>query len=164
MKKRILIVRHAKSDWGNEVINDFYRPLNNRGHENAPEMAARLLKNKFVPEKIITSPAIRAFTTAQHFAEAFDYDVNALQLDKNIYEASVSVLLNVINKADEQYNFIALFGHNNGVSDLVNYLTDKNISSLATCATVIIQFDTHNWDEISAGTGKIIYHDYPKNE
>ncbi len=162
--KKLLIVRHAKSDWGNEVIDDFYRPLNNRGHENAPEMARRLLKKGQVPEKLMSSPAVRAFTTAQYFAAVFNYDADEITLNKNIYEAAVPDLLKVINGFSEQHDFIALFGHNNGVSDLVSYLTDTNIGSLPTCSTIIIEFATDKWNEITSGTGKIIHHDYPKNE
>ena len=55
MAKQLLLVRHAKSDWGNADLADFDRPLNKRGKENAPEMAERLLKKGFKAKFAIIS-------------------------------------------------------------------------------------------------------------
>ncbi|RZJ80136.1 MAG: histidine phosphatase family protein, partial [Flavobacterium sp.] len=58
--KELIIIRHAKSDWGNSTLKDFDRPLNKRGIANAPEMAERLVKRKIFPDLIVSSPALRA--------------------------------------------------------------------------------------------------------
>ncbi|MBC7912920.1 MAG: histidine phosphatase family protein, partial [Pyrinomonadaceae bacterium] len=69
--KQLLLVRHAKSDWNNSDLTDFERPLNKRGQKDAPEMAERLLHQHIIPQLIVSSPAVRALTTAEHFADAF---------------------------------------------------------------------------------------------
>ncbi len=71
MAKTLLLIRHAKSDWGNLMLSDFERPLNNRGEINAPEMAKRLVKRELFPQQLISSPALRAITTAKYFAKDF---------------------------------------------------------------------------------------------
>ncbi len=51
MAKQLFIIRHAKSDWDDPKLSDHDRPLNKRGHKNAPEMARRLVKKHLIPEK-----------------------------------------------------------------------------------------------------------------
>ena len=63
--KQLLIVRHAKSDWGNAGISDFNRPLNERGIINASLMGKRLKVKGILPNALISSPALRAITTAK---------------------------------------------------------------------------------------------------
>ena len=69
--KTLILVRHAKSDWGDPLLRDFDRPLNERGKKDAPKMAERLLERKIKIDAFISSPARRAAKTATLFAEAF---------------------------------------------------------------------------------------------
>ena len=78
MSKKLLIIRHAKSDWNNPDLRDFDRPLNERGERNAPEMAKRLIKNDLVPQLLVSSPAVRALTTAELFAQVLGFDKKAI--------------------------------------------------------------------------------------
>ena len=71
--KSLLLVRHAKSDWGNLELDDFERPLNDRGKRDAPAMAHRLLDKKVKPDAFIASPAKRAAKTAKIFAEEMKF-------------------------------------------------------------------------------------------
>src|SRR6218665_523789 len=64
MERTLVLIRHAKSDWGNPGQADFDRPLNARGKKNAPEMGKRLQQKQVIPDLIISSPAMRAATTA----------------------------------------------------------------------------------------------------
>ena len=70
--KQLIIVRHGKSDWENYNLTDFDRPLNSRGHKNAPVMVERLVNQGLFPEVIVSSPALRAITTANYFAAQRD--------------------------------------------------------------------------------------------
>lgn len=160
--KQLIIVRHAKSDWGNPDLRDFDRPLNKRGTKNAPEMAHRLVKKQIKPELIVSSTALRALTTAKFFADTWQMPLADIQEQPSIYEASVNTLLKVINKFDNKYNMIAMFGHNPGLTDLVNYL-DGQIYEMPTCSVVILEFPFDNWAMISEGTAKVVLFDFPKS-
>lgn len=161
--KQLLIIRHAKSDWGDFNLKDFDRPLNSRGHKNAPEMVERLLAKSIVPDVIVSSPALRAFTTAKYFAAGWKFDAEHLLTNSSIYEANTKTLLDVINGFDDKFDKIALFGHNPGLTDLVNYLTDEYISNMPTCSVVIIEFPFDEWKLISGDTGKLTLFDFPKS-
>lgn len=163
MFKELLIIRHAKSDWDNLNLRDFDRPLNKRGHRSAPEMAKRLVNQQIKPGLIVSSPALRAITTAKYFAEAWSISEEDIVQESSIYEASRGTLLNLINGFDEQFNKIAVFGHNPGLTDLINYL-DGHIYEMPTCGVCYMQFPFESWAEISEATAKVLLFDYPKSE
>jgi phosphohistidine phosphatase len=161
--KQLLLVRHGKSEWGNAHLADFDRPLNPRGHRNAPEMAARLLQKDLVPQLIVSSPALRAITTARHFSQAWKKSVEQIKEEVSIYEANVKTLLKLINNFNNKYDYIAVFGHNPGFTDLANYLSDANIYNIPTCGTVLIDFPFDDWEQVSHHTGRLLQFDYPKS-
>lgn len=163
MPKQLLLIRHAKSDWNNASLTDFNRPLNRRGIASAPEMASRMVKQQIIPDLVVSSTALRAITTAKYFAETWRIDKAKIQQESSIYEANVHSLLAVVNQLDNQFDRVALFGHNPGLTDFANYLSDANIYNMPTCSIVIIEFPFDNWNEISADTGKVLLFDYPKS-
>jgi phosphohistidine phosphatase len=159
--KTLYLIRHAKSD--QTILGpDFDRPLNERGLKDAPKMAERLLKRKVHPDLIISSPANRALTTALTFAKTLDYKSKNVIKEERIYEASTSALLNVINNIDDKHNVVFMFGHNPGITNTINYLSNSQLDNLPTCGIVKIDFEFDSWKLISTGTGSAGYLDYPK--
>ncbi len=161
--KQLFIVRHAKSDWGDFSLKDFDRPLSERGHKNAPEMAQRFLKKDLTPELIVSSPALRAITTAKYFAVEWEIEPASIKSKEAIYEANTKTLLDVINGLDNGFQKIALFGHNPGLTDLLNYLTNDFQVSMSTCSVALIEFPFDDWKLISEHTGDLVVFDYPKS-
>ena len=163
MAKRLILIRHAKSDWGSPSVRDFDRPLNKRGNVNAPEMGKRMVSQNIYPELIVSSSALRAFTTAKYFATEWGIDEKMIQTDKNIYEADLKTLLNIVNHFDDQHNTIAMFGHNPGFTDFANYLSNVNIYNMPTCSIVMLEFPFEEWNLVSSSTAKVLLFDYPKS-
>src|SRR4051812_25574812 len=87
--KKLLIIRHAKSSWDPAVPKDFDRTLNERGHKDAPVMAKRLLKRDIEIDSLVSSPAVRALTTASYFAEAYDKKLKHITQVPALYHPSV---------------------------------------------------------------------------
>jgi phosphohistidine phosphatase len=158
--KRLMIVRHAKSDWDDTSLSDFDRTLNHRGKKAAPDMADRLLKKNIIPQYILSSPAVRAKTTANIFAKTLG--LAEPSYNRSIYEASYPTLLKIVNGLPDAYDFVALFGHNPGFSDLLYQLTGQ-MYDMPTCAVAIVDFDLESWKLVSGDTGSISFYDYPKN-
>lgn len=163
MAKHLLLIRHAKSDWGDINLKDFKRPLNSRGHHNAPEMAKRLLKRNLIPQQIVSSPALRAISTAEYFAKEFGMDRSEIIQEPEIYDALPLTLLDVINNLDDRSDFTALIGHNPALTNLVNIFCDSSIQNIPTCGMAFIRFPFDSWKMLSSGTGELIFFDYPKN-
>ena len=161
---RILtIIRHAKSSWEHEELSDFERPLNPRGRRDAPVMAARLKRAAKRPQLLVSSPALRAISTARVFAEVLGISTDSIQLQSKIYEASASTLLQIIQNLDDQYSHIAIFGHNPGFSELSKRLTQCDFDELPTCGMVQISLPVEHWRDVSANSGKMLYSSWPKD-
>ena len=163
MTKNLFLIRHAHAESNNE-IEDFDRKLTPRGLVDATEVSQRLLqhsRNTVFPELILSSPATRALNTAKLFAENLSMSFNKIQPENTIYEASMNTLLSLINHIDNKYSTVALFGHNPGISDLLNYLSHDSFGIMPTAGVVQLQFEIKNWNMISEGSGRIEWYAYP---
>ncbi|PTU32074.1 SixA phosphatase family protein [Stenotrophobium rhamnosiphilum] len=162
--RTLTIIRHAKSSWEQEGLSDFERPLNERGRRDAPVMAARLKKDAAQPDLLVSSPALRAITTARVFADVLGIPTENIQLQAKIYDASLGTLLNVVQSLDDQYPHIALFGHNPGLSQLAQRLAECNVDELPTCAIVQISLPIKHWRDAGAEIGTLSYRSWPKDQ
>ena len=160
--KKLYLIRHAKSSWSEAGLSDFDRPLNNRGKRDAPFMG-KLLKEKDVQaDKIISSGAVRAYTTARTIAAEINYPVEKIELANEIYEASASEILDVIQSVNDDVNTLIVFGHNPGFTSLSNYLSDKQIDNMPTCGISCIEFNVNKWSDVNINKGKLVAFEFPK--
>ena len=160
--KQLILVRHAKSDWGNPGLDDFERPLNERGKRDAPIMAQRLLGNKISIDAIIASPAKRAAKTAKIFAEAFEYKKDDIVFKEKLYLAEPATFFSVIENADDTFNTIAIFSHNYGITDFANQLTETRIDNIPTCGVFAIKIYSDTWKGFRDVKKEFWFFDYPK--
>jgi len=164
MPKQLLIVRHAKAEEADFKKSDFKRALSPRGEKNAQEMAKRLKIKNLIPQKLYSSPALRAISTARYFADGLGIAQSEIIEDPEIYDALTHELLECISRMDEHADFVALFGHNPSITDLVNKLCGANIFNIPTCGLALIEFPFDSWKMLSDGTGELMLYDYPKKE
>jgi phosphohistidine phosphatase len=161
--KRIILVRHAKSDWGEHNVDDHDRPLNSRGKKDAPLMAKQVFSNTACPDLIITSSALRAVTTAKIFAKECNYPESKIDVRKELYSASWQSCVNIINAiSDADCRSVMIFGHNPFITELADRLTRQSFGNLPTCGVVAIDSNVASWAEISTGLGKLAFFEYPK--
>ena len=161
--KTILLIRHAKSSWENFAVTDEERPLNERGKKNAPEMAKRLRKKKIAIDVLMSSPAKRALSTANYFAQEFDIAKKDIIVVPELYLATTDAFINAIQSAPSTASTIALFSHNNGITDFANSLTDARIDNMPTCGVFAVHCAIDEWPAFEAGGHKFYFFDYPKN-
>lgn len=159
--KKLVLIRHAKSDWSNPLLEDFLRPLNKRGEKNAPFMAKILEKKDIKPDLIISSPSIRTKQTLEYFIKQLNYK-DEVRFEESIYEAPYENLLKVIKDIPNIYKTVFLIGHNPSLCDLTNFLVDKSFENIPTCGIVEIDFDVKNWKDISKENSNLISFEYPK--
>ena len=160
--RRLVLVRHAKSSWDYAELADFERPLSPRGRRDAPAMAQRLAAEIKPPLRLVSSPALRAITTAHAFAEALDVPREQIRLEPRIYEATAPALLEVVRQLDPADNQVLLFGHNPGFSDLAVLLADSPIAEMPTCAVLRLRLKVNAWSEVEPGEAAIESYDFPK--
>jgi phosphohistidine phosphatase len=153
--KTIYFIRHAKSDWSIPGIDDIDRPLNERGYSDAHRMGRHLKKSK--PENfiLVSSPAVRALTTALIFAREFDYPQNEIQLQPDLYEAKVEDYETVINFLDNKFDTAFIFGHNPTISEAVGVFSETSETELPTCSVSILKFESREWPTVISLKGKL---------
>jgi phosphohistidine phosphatase len=161
--KTLTLVRHAKSSWKDTSLSDRDRPLNKRGKRDAPEMGRRIAAAGIRPSLIISSPAVRAWTTARIVADAIGYPREFLQRDKNLYLASVDGILDVIVAQDNGFNSLMLVGHNPGFTDFANYLVPGLTNNIPTAGIVCVELDTDDWSLYEKPGVQLVLYDFPKN-
>ena len=159
--KELLVIRHAKSSWQNAWEDDFDRPLNDRGKRDAPFMADEILKKGVPIDLLVTSDANRAASTCGYFSKA--YPGVLVIKEPKLYQASVRAFYEVIQSLDDQYNCVALFSHNTGLTDFVNKLTKVRVDLVPTCGVFAVKMDIENWASFKGSTKAFWFFDYPKN-
>lgn len=157
------LVRHAKSSWDYEELSDFERPLNERGRRDAPLMAQRSLRLLGCPDRLVSSPALRAITTAHAFADAFGLGREEIQLQPRIYEATPATLVQILRQLDDADRHAMLFGHNPGFSQLAGLLAPCPFDEVPTCAVVQLALEIDQWRDAGPGLGKLRHYLFPKD-
>lgn len=160
----LILIRHAKSDWGNEYLKDIDRHLSERGYSDAYALSAWYLKEQPLPNLILTSTATRALNTALIFARTLEFNMTDFVIEQTIYESTATNLLALIQQQSNKKKSIMLFGHNPGITNLFNTLcTDEFFENIPTCGIVKINFEANSWHEISNQNSKFSFCQFPKN-
>lgn len=149
--KTLFIVRHAKSSWAEVELSDFERPLNDRGRKAAAFMGELMMKHRFEPYVVLSSPAMRAKTTAQVLKKAAKFDAE-IRYEHRIYEASPNSLRQVVAEIDDAYESAMLIGHNPGIEGFIRYLTG-HLETMPTAALAVIDLNIDRWDAVNDRSG-----------
>ena len=145
--KTLFLIRHAKSSKDDPNLADRDRPLADRGLKEAPKMGKRLAKRHVRPDLLVSSPALRALTTAQIIANELGYARKDIVADDRLYASSANGLLAVIHALDPKLDRVMLFGHNPEFTDLAHRLS-SDIADMPTCAVAEFRFDTKKWSDV----------------
>jgi phosphohistidine phosphatase len=162
--KRLILLRHAKSSWDDDALDDRERPLSARGTRDAPMMGARLRARETPPALILTSDAKRARKTAKAVADAWGCAHGAVRIDARLYLATPAQLLDVLAEQDGTLPKLLLVGHNPGLTELANGLLPSfRLANLPTAGVVAIAFAVDAWSGLQSAPADLAYYDYPKN-
>jgi len=159
--KTLLLARHAKSDWNSPSTNDFGRPLNQRGQQDAPLMASYLKQCGYSVGQIISSDALRALQTAEHYRQCLR-PIHDLISYHDLYLASLAEIVYLVQHIAPRENTVMLVGHNPGMSEALNYFSTESVAEMPTCSVGIIQFDVSRWQDAVQSTGVLLGFEYPK--
>ncbi len=167
--KTILILRHAKSDWGDPSLADFDRPLAKRGLKDAPQMGDVLAQFEVVPDKIISSTAKRAKQTAELVAEACGYRKLSIQWESTFYGANSDDLIDMLRRLPDRVERPMLVGHNPTMEETVSTLltgAEDWAGGIAirmpTAALVCLDVDIVEWTTLEPGEATLRWFIIPK--
>jgi phosphohistidine phosphatase len=148
--KTLCLLRHAKSNRDDPTLHDRDRPLEARGEHDAEKMGKRWSQRLAAPDLILSSPALRALSTARIVAEGLGCKLKQIVVNESLYDATPAALLAVIEGLDDEVKRVMLVAHNPGLADLARRF-DTAIDQMPTCALAEFTFDTRTW----SGLGRL---------
>jgi phosphohistidine phosphatase len=160
--KTLYLVRHAKSSWDDPSLDDFNRPLNERGKKDAPRMGKRLKEREVTADLMISSPAKRALRTCKEVARVLDYPQEKIRTDKILYHADEDAFLSVLKSIKDPNEVVMVFGHNPGLTEFANSLFNETIMNIPTAGVVAGKLNIDSWSQVSVGCGEMLFFDFPK--
>lgn len=161
MPRELLLLRHAKSDWGTGAAADFDRPLAKRGRKDAPLVGAWLYREGMTPDHFISSPAARARETAVLVCKALDLKKKRIVWDEGIYDADLPSLLAVLARVPPRALTVLLVGHNPGLEELLRFLTGNDLDEpgdgklMPTAALARLEMPD-DWSELEVGCATVM--------
>jgi phosphohistidine phosphatase len=159
---RLMLLRHAKSDWSTAGQRDHDRPLAARGRGAAPQIGTYMARHKLVPERIICSTAIRTRETWDLVGAALPKAPPAT-FERKLYDADPDDIVDVIRSAGRDVRRLLVLGHNPGLHETANLLVasgdldarERLREKLPTAGLVVIDFAFGSWDKVHADSGRL---------
>jgi phosphohistidine phosphatase len=145
--KTLLILRHAKSDWGDPGLDDHDRPLNKRGKRDALRVGRLLREEDLVPDLVLTSTATRAARTARRVARAAAF-AGKTRPTSALYLAGPRAYLKVLRALPDSYGRVLVVGHNPGLEELVAHLTGEPVA-MPTAALARVTLPLERWHDLT---------------
>lgn len=153
MSRILYLVRHAQAESDQSRRSDRERALTYKGHQDAIQLGEYLTKVNSNINLIISSPAIRALSTAYLIAERINFDLKHIQTEESIYSRNHLEIIKVLNKFPESTNEVLLVGHYPTIVELYNYLsTHETRTTMNTAELCSLNFDVP-WLEVTSGSG-----------
>jgi phosphohistidine phosphatase len=151
--KQLTIIRHAQARSGGM---DFERPLNLRGQQDADCMAKRMQADGLSADIMLSSPAVRAASTAKTFAKHLGNTELPIEWHDTLYNATRQEIMNLMRELDSEHNHAVIVGHNPALTEISLFLQNDTIGYMPTCSVITIQFFDKKWKDITPHTGTLL--------
>lgn len=150
--KKLILLRHAKSDWYSASTSDIDRPLNARG-ENDSKKIGKWITTHHLPEFAQISSARRTVQTFELSSIKCEYI-----FERSLYLADERQLLDAIRTTDKNIGALMLVGHNPGITDLANLFLNSNEGylELKTANCAVFEFNIQSWENVNRKNGELI--------
>ena len=156
---RLVLTRHAKSDWDDPALPDEARPLNNRGRRSARALGDWLASRGYEPEEVLCSVAERTRETWDEVARAALGVLPVVRYEPALYHAAPEAMLSVLRTASAPT--VMMIGHNPGIAAFAASLParppmDPEFRSYPTAATLVVDFQVDDWSKVQPGEGSVM--------
>jgi phosphohistidine phosphatase len=159
--RRLLLLRHAKTERAEPGERDRDRKLTERGRADAAIIGAYMVRHRLVPDLVLVSPVTRAAETWALVAASFSKAPRAVK-DERIYNAGLDTLIGLIRETRNASTPLVV-GHNPGLHDLaVQLIASGDVEArerinekLPTCGLVVVEFPFADWSRLHAGAGRL---------
>ncbi len=149
--KRLIVMRHAKSDWNTDAPTDHARPLSKRGRRDAPRVAQRLAEIDWTPQYVISSDSARTRETYALMQPAFAKEPQVDFL-ATLYHAGPDELAAVLTGIPDDFTSALALGHNPGWEEVVQWLTGEAIA-MTTGNAALVECSVDSWSDVVRHAG-----------
>ncbi len=141
--KRLIVMRHAKSDWEVGASSDHERPLNERGRREAPSVGERLTELRAIPELAISSDAVRTRETWESIRGSFPRA--KLELEPTFYLGGLDALTERFARVADDVETVLVLGHNPGWEDMASTLSGDRVELKTAYAAILESREDGPW-------------------
>jgi phosphohistidine phosphatase len=164
--RRLILLRHAKSDWP-DGVPDHQRPLGERGRAEAPLAGRWLADQGLVPDLALVSSAVRAQQTWDLVAAVLEAAAGAevpARVEDDLYDAAVWDVLVLLRTLPDDMATAVVVGHNPGTERLALLLEDgsgpsedreRMAGKFPTCGIAVLGLQVAGWGELDAETARL---------
>jgi phosphohistidine phosphatase len=171
--RRLMLLRHAKTENDAPSGRDQDRRLDNRGRHDAAEIGGWIGRHPPFPDVVLVSHAIRAHQTWEIAWEAIKELVPEPQVElvPELYGADPAQLLQIIREASAaDPKRLMLVGHNPGMHELALALAGSGdaagraalADNLPTSGLAIFDFAIDDWADVAFRRGQLVSFVSPK--
>jgi phosphohistidine phosphatase len=159
--RQLLVMRHAKSDWGAASGGDHERVLARRGIKAARKVGRFLTDSGTTPDLVLSSTAVRALTTAELAAEAGEWGCEILT-SGDLYASDPERVLDVVRETANGVKRLLIAGHEPTWSTLVGWLIGGGRVRMPTAAVACLDLPHGNWIDLAPATCELRWLVTPK--
>lgn len=145
MKRRLILMRHAKSAWNTGAHADHDRPLNLRGRRDAPHLGRLIAGRGYAPDRVISSDAVRTRETWDGLLESMPEGLEPT-FTPALYLSGLAAIRHVIEAVPDDVPSLLLLGHNPGFSLAASWLSGEEIE-LKTAWAAVLEAESPTWAE-----------------
>jgi phosphohistidine phosphatase len=162
--KQLLLLRHAKSD-RHAGLEDFERPLNERGQDAAARMGEAMRARGYAPDQVLVSASVRTQQTWALLSPHLKAVAADAQILAKLYLAPANQIFEIIRQTPPTFSCLLLIGHNPGMEDLAARLAndkqsaqgkralDRLARKFPTCGLAVLSFNIDDWKDLRLGSG-----------
>ena len=160
--RRLMLLRHAKSDWASPGLRDHDRPLNPRGREAAAKMGTYMVRHALVPDLIVASTAKRVTQTLDVLLPAFE-EAPKIVSEAVVYQGGASALLDIVKETPRAVHSLLMVGHNPAFAEFAALLIasgevearQRLLEKFPTGALAVIDFPLDDWGKLHPRAGRL---------
>jgi phosphohistidine phosphatase len=165
-ERRLYLLRHAKSSWGDATLRDHDRPLAPRGRRAATRIAGHLARDGIDPELVLCSSAVRTVQTLELLRPALGPNGTVL-VEDGLYAASSDELFERVRRVPDTVASAMLIGHNPGLQRLALELASSGAdlerleTKFPTAALATLTLPDR-WNRLAPGHAELIAYVVPR--
>jgi phosphohistidine phosphatase len=167
MRRRLHLLRHAKSSWDDPALRDRDRPLAPRGQKAVARIERWVREHDVRPQLVLCSDARRARETLEGVLSGLD--APDVRIEEGLYAASAQTIVERLRSLPHQVDEVMLVGHNPGLADVLlllaepGELRERAQAKVPTGALATVEGELAGWSELEPGCARLVSFVVPRD-